>query len=273
MKRGDIVIWTIEGQANSFELIAEISADINYTPTLTGDILTDWGADGPAGSDAVMWDDVETGGFVNGAFGILVPEVVDGQFTGQYTYEADISKLSLGDTGEDTFTYTLTDADGDTAQATLTVNTYGMGAVDSLEVGTPSDESLSGGSGNDVIVGGPGSDTMSGGGGSDIFAYSPADLDGSTDVISDFELGQDGDILDLSAIFAETGIEDVQDLIDQDYLTIQEAGNQLSVKVDADGDESTISDIVNVDITVSGTPDPGDTALQTMLDNDQIKIG
>jgi hypothetical protein len=147
---------------------------------------------------------------------------------------------------------------------------HGNDLIDQI-YGTSGNDQLHGDNGDDIIIGGPGSDIMTGGAGSDTFKYTPDDLDGSLDQIADFELGASGDVLDLSAVLGGTGLM-VQDLLDNGYLTITEVANTLNVKIDADGDGSTTTDIVDIDITVSGSPDPGDTALETMLAHDQIKI-
>jgi uncharacterized protein YegL len=82
---------------------------------------------------------------------------------GDYSYEA----ASTG--GQEQFTYTIADSDGDTSSATLTIN------LDDLQVEEPaglfgtngSDGALNGGSGIDIIGGGDGNDTINGNGGSD----------------------------------------------------------------------------------------------------------
>lgn len=58
---------------------------------------------------------------------------------------------------------------------------------------------LDGGAGRDRIMGGQGDDTLTGGDGNDVFIFRAGDDDGSTDLITDFEItyGSGGDRLDL----------------------------------------------------------------------------
>jgi hypothetical protein len=79
--------------------------------------------------------------------------------------------------------YTLTDSDGDSSSATLTLNVvtnnyFGTSGVDSITgtagndqiVGADGGDTLSGGAGQDVIDGGDGNDTLHGGDGNDVLA-------------------------------------------------------------------------------------------------------
>ena len=92
--------------------------------------------------------------------------------------EADNDSLN-GDAGNDT----LFGGDGD----------------DTLYGGTGADN-LIGGSGDDFISGDGGGDVLSGGAGQDTFYFTHSALDDDLDVITDFEVGAEGDILDLEDI-------------------------------------------------------------------------
>ena len=192
--------------------------------------------------------------------------MIDGVFTGKYTYKAYIEKYSLGDVGQDTFTYVLTDGDGDVTESHLVINSFGMQAIDELLVGDVGDDFLSGGIGDDVVIGGPGSDIMTGGVGSDIFHYDENDLDGSiAEEISDFQYGAGGDVVDLGSLF---GGETVGNLVSQGKLDLTQIdADSVKRVVDKDGIEGG-TDNVTVEITFTGgSTDPGSDIIGTMLDN------
>ena len=64
--------------------------------------------------------------------------------------------------------------------------------------GEAGNDSLLGNAGDDTLTGGLGNDTMSGGAGSDQYVFKYTDLtDNSIDIITDFTVGVDGDVLDL----------------------------------------------------------------------------
>ncbi|MFU8882428.1 MAG: M10 family metallopeptidase C-terminal domain-containing protein, partial [Rhodobacterales bacterium] len=68
------------------------------------------------------------------------------------------------------------------------------GRQDDILIGSDGNDTLIGGAGNDIIVDSPGRDQMTGGPGADLFVLA---ADGGSDVITDFEPGEDR--LDLSA--------------------------------------------------------------------------
>ena len=76
---------------------------------------------------------------------------------------------------------------------------FGGTGHDILDGGTGND-AVRGGSGNDTIIGGQGNDILIGDDGADIFTWLDGDLDGSTDVIKDFDKAE-GDKIDLSELF------------------------------------------------------------------------
>ncbi|MBI1197191.1 MAG: hypothetical protein GC203_04945, partial [Phenylobacterium sp.] len=100
--------------------------------------------------------------------------VVDGHLV--YTADADIfDLLGLGQTAQDSFTYVMRDAGGETSSASVSVTISGVAdgptqtggnGVDTL-TGTSADEKLDGGNGNDSLFGGAGADTLVGGNGDD----------------------------------------------------------------------------------------------------------
>jgi Ca2+-binding RTX toxin-like protein len=177
----------------------------------------------------------------------------------------------------DMFTYQVMQPDGDfdTATLTVTVQDYSYDAsfitdnavgldqdpATGVIVGTDDDDVLIGGDGNDVLTGGAGNDIMVGGDGQDTFKYGLEDLDGGVDQILDFNLGVDGDVLDLSDIF---GGQTLNDLQAGGFLDVaQNTAGFLDVHLDLDGNAMTTNDSVHISVTVTG--DAGADAVDTML--------
>ena len=79
-----------------------------------------------------------------------------------------------------------------------------------------------GGLGDDFLFGGHGNDTLSGGEGADVFTWLDVDLDGSTDVIKDFNKDED-DKIDLSELF-EGDTRSVDEIIAQ-YVKVEDSDN------------------------------------------------
>lgn len=133
-------VRTTETKATSFELYAEI-ASTDDLPTVNGSVDADWGADGPAEIDSLLWSDGQGGTVANG--------VIEGQYgtltvnaDGSYLYEVSRDTrdgMKAGESFDDeTFTYYLTDADGDVVESKLTINIAGVpnGIVASDNVAT-----------------------------------------------------------------------------------------------------------------------------------------
>ncbi len=98
--------------------------------------------------------------------------VTTGAHAGDYSYH--VTDTTVPTTGSETFTYTLAQADGDTATANLTFNfangssaTTGTDGADILVATSNSGVTLNGGDGNDTLYGGDGNDTLNGGAGND----------------------------------------------------------------------------------------------------------
>ncbi|MBU2957926.1 cellulase family glycosylhydrolase [Paracoccus sp. 1_MG-2023] len=104
--------------------------------------------------------------------------------------------------------------------------------------GTNGNDRLQGGDGDDVLSGGGGQDTLTGGAGADSFVFDRA---GMWHNIRDWE---DGDVIDLSAIDADTTSAGQQDFdfIGSDWL--KDAGD-LGVYVDAANDRTYVQANVN----------------------------
>ncbi|WP_148254906.1 retention module-containing protein [Aidingimonas lacisalsi] len=129
-QNGDEVdqVRTEEGASNSFKLMGQlVSSD---APDVSGQVDYGFGADGPAEEDAVAWNGGADNGNekteVQGQFGVLTVDA-----DGNYTYQLDqaaYDELAAGETEVDTFTYTVTDADGDSVESSLDINITGEAA-------------------------------------------------------------------------------------------------------------------------------------------------
>ena len=118
------------------------------------------------GSVSVAVDAV-TGADIAGAYGTL-HIAADGSYTYTPTPGTDFPAGA-----SDVFTYTITQPDGDSATATLTVSltnhVYGVNADEygNLIGGTDGEDALNGLGGDDVVYGGAGNDVLRGGEGND----------------------------------------------------------------------------------------------------------
>lgn len=152
---------------------------------------------------------------------------------------------------------------------------YGGDGSDVLEGGLGNDylnggagsDFLSGGAGNDTLVGGAGDDVMTGGEGSDTFAYNAGDLDDvlNGDIITDFQLGNDGDTLDLSGLLngAPGGLDK---FLDFNVTNINAGTAQVQIHVDTTGQENFNGATPLVTIEMSGfAADAGAEAIEAML--------
>ncbi|MBF0130577.1 MAG: tandem-95 repeat protein, partial [Alphaproteobacteria bacterium] len=116
---------------------------------------------------------------------------------------------------------------------------FGGDGGDALFGGDGSD-ALFGGGGSDVLQGGGGSDVMRGGDGQDIFSFGPSD--GGMDLITDFQIGEGGDMLDLSGL--------VGDNTSSDFVRLGfNSSGKLTVSVDTDGagEADAFHDVVTLD--------------------------
>ncbi|MCJ1902721.1 MULTISPECIES: M10 family metallopeptidase C-terminal domain-containing protein [Paracoccus] len=101
--------------------------------------------------------------------------------------------------------------------------------------GGAGDDLLQGGDGSDTLAGGAGSDTLAGGLGADVFVFSAAeDLDGSIDVILDFQSNEDR--IDLSGLgLTFIGTDDFSGLGQVRADWSQAGAHRLLVDLDGDG--------------------------------------
>lgn len=113
------------------------------------------------------------------------------------------------------------------ADETLT----GTERLDILLGGTGND-TLSGHGGDDVIWGGTGSDVLTGGGGRDHFMFH--DLNEKGDVITDFQAGAGGDVLELGALMVRAGLM-FKDAMAGGHVGLKQSGSDTLVLIDSDG--------------------------------------
>lgn len=117
----------------------------------------------------------------------------------------------------------------DLTVATKTTYTVLVDDGDTL-IGGEGDDYLNGGIGDDLLVGGAGADILFGDQGADVFLFqSIAD---AGDVIEDFALGADGDVLNITDVLE--GFDAALDEIN-DFMRLVDSGSDTVLEVNADG--------------------------------------
>ena len=244
-----VVCWT-DGGFNASDVHAQIFSPyaVNQVPIaradtvtaaedspISGNVLTNNGS----GADNDPDGDSLTVVAVNGttasinhslmlASGALLIVNADGRFV--YDPNGKFDNLNVGQTASDSFIYTISDGQGHTSTATVSLTI--AGTVHGLQItggsgnlnGTSTDDQIAGGPGNEIIHGGAGydwlqggagndtlfgdagSDALTGGPGDDRFVFAPG---GGADIFTDFVAGaQSDDKIDLKA-FAGFKLTDV----------------------------------------------------------------
>ncbi|WP_287226205.1 MULTISPECIES: VWA domain-containing protein [Vibrio] len=184
-------------------------------------------------------DNIEGGHGDDILFGDLIDfDNIDGQgIAALQKYVASETSSPLADvSAEDVHSYVRQNySDFDVSRDGDQDDTLTGGAGDDILFGQGGDDTLDGGAGNDILFGGAGDDTLIGGLGSDIlsggdgedeFVWHDGDLDGGTDVITDFHVSEDK--------------IDISDLLGQDE-TMEELLSDVSANVvDSNGIELNI---------------------------------
>ena len=211
-------------------------------PAGSGVLANDSDSDGGTLAVAAVRTGAEAGVGTDGTLGVALQGVY-GKLTlnadGSYSYAADnVAALHPGQIAKDYFTYTLSDGQGGTDKATLTITVFGAMGSDNQFYGTAGNDALSGTSGADFISAAAGNDTMSGGLGADTFKWALADKGSAgtpaTDVIQDFSTGQ-GDVLHLSELLQG---ENSSNLTNYLHFTYDAGLNQTTVHVSSAGNYS-----------------------------------
>jgi Ca2+-binding RTX toxin-like protein len=143
-------------------------------------------------------------------------------------------------------------------------------ARNDLLLGGKGNDTLDGAAGDDYVWGGIGADILTGGAGQDRFAFHSVEEAG--DIITDFQAGVGGDVIDLSVIAAKQGWGDV-DLIEGGYARFVQDGPNVLAQIDVDGGGDgfvAIATLLNIDASLLGhanfhtdlwAPEPADEAI------------
>ena len=193
---------------------------------------------------------------LQGIYGTLII-----QSDGSYIYTLDdgieaTSNLNSGEIGGDRFIYTAANQAGETSQSIFTVSVNG---ADDYRVGSPDEDTLIGGAGNNILTGGEGMD---------LFVWSAADIGTSRspayDTITDFTTGSQGDILDLRDLLPDS----TSNTLDE-FLSFSFADGDTTISASLSAGGSAVQHIVltNVDLSsLYGTTDA--TQLTNQLTDD-----
>lgn len=134
------------------------------------------------------------------------------------------------------------------------------GGNDTL-IGLEGDDILYGQGGNDTLIGGQGSDILVGGTGFDTFKWSDADIDGSTDTVKGFVVGED--LIDISDLLEEPS--DLQDFIDNNVEVTSDTSNTTVVVTSAVDSQRSLT-IEFEGVSIASIPDGLDDLLQIRQD-------
>lgn len=192
---------------------SDILRGLGGNDVLYGDDDNDW-LQGGAGNDRLY------GGTGN--------DVLQGDDGADIVYGDAGNDILQGGNGNDTLyggegnDYISGDAGNDTL--------YGGNGNDTLVAGAGND-TLYGQAGDDILLIGAGRDVAVGGAGRDMFAIMA--VDGQTDRISDFTLGNTGDVLNLAAVLQ--GFDPLTDAIN-DFVRLTQVTGGTMVSINADGD-------------------------------------
>ncbi len=197
-------IFRPEGAQNAAPVAQDDSAAVDLFGKVRGNVISDAaGADSDADGDALSVTGLEGGApgkALAGRHGTLLLKA-----DGSYVYTADLAApLAVGRTVTDRFVYTVSDGNGGSDEAVLTVRVtgvargtagadhllgtgkadslYGRAGNDRLEgvggndrlSGEAGADTLLGGKGDDTLIGGAGGDRLEGGAGSDTASYQGA---------------------------------------------------------------------------------------------------
>ena len=179
-------IGSFDGDATTSQTVditlTNVAPDAVDDVVSVGDTLSVSGsvfADNGDGVDSDDNGDVLTVTAVNGSGGDVGVEIVlaSGALLtlngdGSYSYDTNgvFQGLLPGQTGSDSFTYTVEDGYGGTDSATVSVTIIGSLEGNDVIVGTSGADTLNGGNGNDTLIGGDDGDHLIGDAGDDVLS-------------------------------------------------------------------------------------------------------
>jgi Ca2+-binding RTX toxin-like protein len=141
-----------------------------------------------------------------------------------------------GGEGEDTASYTNSVAGVNINLATASAS-GGDAQGDTLIsienlLGSSHDDVFVGDAGDNKMDGGLGNDRLTGGAGSDVYVFATLDGTGAsyTDTITDFHLGESGDVIDISELLDYTAGDTLSD-----YINVLDDGTDVTLTIDHDG--------------------------------------
>jgi len=143
------------------------------------------------------------------------------------------------------------------------------GAGNDYITGGTGNDHLVGADGNDTLIGGAGDDLMTGGAGSDVFKYMDGDLAGVVygDTITDFQLGTDGDTLDLSALLNGENSGNLANFLDFEVTNIDSGTGTATVQINVDqnGGGDFATHLATVEVMGVGAADDADAVVTQMI--------
>ncbi|WP_409280818.1 type I secretion C-terminal target domain-containing protein [Pseudomonas defluvii] len=250
-----------DGSGNSSSKLASVTFDdftakvpgattIEWSATpVTGSVQANdlWGASGETSTLSVKvngtWVDVPAGGTtVTGSYGDLV---IKGD--GSYTYTPVNNKDNVGHT--DQFEYKLTQADGDTdsAHLSITIDATGPGAPVAQAatlslLGSDNESILFTQSDNHTVSGGYGNDLLVGSSSADTFVWKAGET--GHDVVKDFKPAE-GDRLDLSDLLQGEKASTIDN-----YLKITTVDGVSTLQVSSEGKLNDAGNLAHADVTI-----------------------
>jgi Ca2+-binding RTX toxin-like protein len=271
-----------EGDADSIdegqELVDVLDnlAEVTELSAVGSDVIVGNGGDDLIFGDTLFTDllaDDHSIDLPPGAGWSVIQALIDAEFFGDVPAEVNANIMAFL---RDPANQELYDLGGES----LTAGGVGReGGHDSIDGGAGNDtifgqegnDTILGGTGGDLIIGGTGDDSMTGGDGSDTFRWTDATQDGEEDIITDFQTGVGGDVIDLAGLLS--GVPLSPDGADLDaYLSFSSDGTDTTITIDFDGtggssDSSTII-LQGVDVGAG----PSEDIINDMLTNGNLTV-
>ena len=156
---------------------------------------------------------------------------------------------------------------GTSAEDTL----IGTAENDFIE-GMVANDSLDGGAGDDILSGGAGDDILTGGTGSDHFIWHATDVGTAEapaqDTITDFQTGENGDVIDLADILTS----DTNELEQYLDLNFENGNTTIGVKSEAGGEVTQKITLEDVDLSGYGGATNNTEIINNLLNDGNINV-